>query len=162
MSDEFNPVRSKAVEIALVEAAKHVKESGGQNRGPEIDVYLKNAHAPLEKHYGWCGMFIYYCYSQAANRCGRILPFSAGNLWSGQKLAKWSLSNQDKIVYTSPILPGDIYVMNSYHIGMVTDTMTDSDIIRTVDGNQTGGNAKGDSLKLRTRHFSDMRLFIRI
>jgi hypothetical protein len=162
MSDDFQEVRALAVEIALTEAAKHVKETGGQNRGPEIDVYLKNANAPLDKNYGWCGMFIYYCYSQAANRRGKVLPFRGGNLWSGQKLEKWALSNPDSILYTSPILPGDIYVMNKYHIGMVVEEMTDGEVMQTVDGNQSYSDSGADSLKRKTRHFADMRLFIRI
>jgi hypothetical protein len=162
MYDDFQEVRELAVEIALLETAKHVKEVGGQNRGPEIDVYLKNANAPLDKEYGWCGMFVYYCYTQAANMRGKVLPFKGGNLWSGQKLVKWALSFPEKIVNTSPILPGDIYVMNKYHIGMVVEQMTDCEIMQTVDGNQSYQDSGKDSLKRRTRHFSDMRLFVRI
>jgi hypothetical protein len=162
MSEEYTDVRSLAVDIALVEAAKGVKESGGQNRGKEIDVYLKNAHSPLDKGYGWCGMFIYYCYSQAANMVGKTLPFSAYKLWSGQKLKNWSLSYPDKIVNTSPVLRGDIYVMNSYHIGMVVEDMTDAYIMKTVDGNQSFSDSGKESLRVRTRNFADMRLIIRI
>lgn len=162
MSEHYSDVRRLAVDMALIEVAKHVKEVGGQNRGPEIDKYLKNAYAPLDKGYGWCGMFVYYCYSQAANMVGKTLPFTSGKLWSGQKLCKWAMANPDCVVNTSPVLRGDIYVMNSYHIGMVTGDMASSDIMNTVDGNQSFADSGKESLKLRTRHFADMRLIIRI
>jgi len=161
MSEYYDDVRSLAVDVALIEVAKHVKEVGGQNRGPEIDKYLKSANASLEKEYGWCGMFVYYCFSQAAKSLGKILPIRSGQMWSGQKVKTWSLSNPDKIVYTSPILRGDIYVMNSYHVGMVVEDMTDSSIMKTVDGNQSFADSGKESLKLRTRNFADMRLIIR-
>jgi hypothetical protein len=107
-------------------------------------------------------MFVYYCYSQAAKMKGRVLPFRAGNLWSGYKLEKWSLLNQDKVVRTAPILPGDIYVMNNNHIGMVTEQMTETHIMKTVDGNQSYADSGKDSLRARTRKFADMKFFIRI
>jgi hypothetical protein len=49
--------------------------------------------------------------------------------------------------------------MNKYHIGMVVADMTDSYIMQTVDGNQSTADSGKDSLKLRTRNFSDIRLF---
>jgi hypothetical protein len=168
MADEFEEVRKKAVEIALVEATKDTREVGAKNRGERIDVYLRRANAlkksaPDDKEgLGWCGMFIYFCYSEAANQAGKILPFSSGNLWSGYKLRKWSDLHYDKVVRTCPILPGDIYVMNNGHIGMVIESVNDYDVVKTVDGNQSGKDTGKNSVQKRTRSFYDMRLLIRI
>ena len=44
---------------------------------------------------------------------------------------------------------------------MVVEDMTDSSIMKTVDGNQSFADSGKESLKLRTRNFADMRLIIR-
>jgi hypothetical protein len=170
MFDEFQEVRKLAVEIALEEAKKNTKEVGAKNRGERIDVYLRHANAlkkdapPDQVGLGWCGMFIYYCYSQAASRLGKVLPFEskAGNLWSGYHLKTWAKEHPDKIVNTCPILPGDIYVMNSGHIGMVVETVNDYDFVKTVDGNQSGVDSGKNSVRKRTRSFYDMKVLVRI
>lgn len=165
MSDYYEDVRKLAVEIALVEVKKHVREEGSENRGPEIDKYKKRAHSPKSKAHGWCGMFVYWCYSEAANRVGKALPFRPESLWRGNKLHKWSLSNQDSVVYTCPILPGDIYVLsknNMNHIGMVVELMTDASVMQTIDGNQSTADSGKDSLRRRTRHFAETSFIVRI
>ena len=168
MFDEFEEVRKRAVEIAKYEATLNTKEVGAKNRGERIDVYLRNANALRhdaaddKEGLGWCGMFIYYCYSQAANQLGKILPFQGGNLWSGYKFKKWSLQYPAKIVNTCPILPGDIYIMNNNHIGMVVETVNDYNQVRTVDGNQSGVDSGKNSVRLRHRNFYDMKLLVRI
>lgn len=168
MFDEFEEVRKRAVEIALIEATKDTKEVGAKNRGDQIDIYLRNANA-LKKDaaadkagLGWCGMFIYYCYSQAAKQVGKILPFKADNLWSGQKLKKWSLLSSEKIVNTCPILPGDIYIMNSFHIGMIIEPVNNYELVKTIDGNQSGVDSGKNSVQKRTRNFYEMQMVIRI
>ncbi len=168
MSTQYDEVRKRAVDIAIVEAGKNTKEVGAKNRGERIDVYLRNANAlrkdaPDDKAgLGWCGMFIYYCYSQAANQLGVVLPFTADPLWSGQKFKKWSLLHSDKVVDTCPIMPGDIYIMNSYHIGMVIEQVNNYDQVKTVDGNQSGVDSGKNSVRIRHRNFYDMRLLVRI
>lgn len=168
MSEQYEAVRKRAVEIAIIEAGKNTQEVGAKNRGERIDVYLRNANALRkdaaadQEGLGWCGMFIYYCYSQAASQLGMILPFTAGPLWSGQKFKKWSQLHADKIVNTCPILPGDIYVMNNYHIGMVVEPVNNYDQVKTVDGNQSGADSGKNSVRLRHRNFYDMRLLVRI
>jgi hypothetical protein len=170
MSVEFDDIRKRAVEIALFEATLDTKEVGAKNRGERIDLYLRNAHAlkkdaePDQAGLGWCGMFIYYCYSQAAREIGKILPFKSGTLWSGQKLQKWGFNNFDKTINSCPyvLLPGDIYIMNNYHIGMVIEQVNNLDIVNTIDGNQEGVDSEKNSVRKRTRSVYDMRMLIRI
>ncbi|REJ78788.1 MAG: CHAP domain-containing protein [Acidobacteria bacterium] len=158
--DRYELLRQDAVNIALAEEAKGVKEVGAQNRGPEIDIYKKRAHSPLTKNHGWCGFFIYYCYSEAAKKFGFPLPFSAGPLWSGPKLRRWAKKNPDFVVNTSPCLPGDIYVMNYGHIGMVV-SQSDGTFVNTIDGNQSS-MGKGKSVKKQYRNILEMDVLIRV
>lgn len=165
MSEHYDDVRSLAVEIALMEVAKHVKEEGGENQGPEIAKYKKAAHCKTTSTLGWCGMFVHWCYKEAANQVGKTLPFIPEKLWRGNKLHKWALSHPDTFVYTCPILPGDIYVLskdNMNHIGMVVELMTDASIMQTIDGNQSTADSGADSLKRRTRHFAETAFIVRI
>jgi hypothetical protein len=168
MFDEFEDVRKKAVEIALEEAKKNTVEVGAQNRGERIDVYLRNAHA-LSKNapadqagLAWCGMFIYYCYSKATKQLGKILPFRAEALWGGSNLKNWSDVYLEKIVDDPPILPGDIYIMNSFHIGMVIAPVDNFKVVKTIDGNQSGVNKGGNSVRKKERSYYDMYRIIRI
>jgi len=168
MFDEFEDVRKKAVEIALEEAKKNTVEVGAPNRGERIDVYLRNANAlrkdaPSDKAgLPWCGMFIYYCYSKAAKQLGKVLPFRAEDLWGGSNLRNWSNIYLEKIIDDPPILPGDIYIMNSFHIGMVIEPVNDFDMVKTIDGNQSTMKAGRSSVRKRTRSYYDMYRLIRV
>lgn len=160
MADSYEEVRRLAAEVALLEEMKGVYEVGEQNRGPEIDKYKKRAHSPKSKNHEWCGFFVYYCLSEAANRIGISLPFIPEKLWSGYKLTKWANAYPYCIVRERPAYPGDIYVMNNGHIGIVVEE-GHGDILQTVDGNQSQ-KGKGKSLLRRTRNIADMRVLIRI
>jgi hypothetical protein len=177
--DGYEEVRRKAVEIALLEAKQDTREVGVKNRGERVDMYLRAAGAltsksPADKAgLGWCGMFIYYCYEQAASKVGKTLPFTKWNLWSGYKLWTWSKSNPDKVIDTYqtfsflfPLEPGDIYVMkhkkNNGHIGMVIEKDLDYGTVKTIDGNQSGADSGTNSVQVRTRKFSEMQFLIRI
>lgn len=173
MFDPFEEVRKKAVEIALVEATKDTREVGTKNRGKRIDVYLRNAHAlrksaPDDKPgKGWCGMFIYFCYDEAANQLGKTLPEGFDDaLWSGYKLGQWAKRRPARIVKDELILPGDIYIKHGKngngHIGMVIEPIDDHKLIKTIDGNQSGADTGKNSVRKNIRSFYDMRLFIRI
>lgn len=163
MSDKFAEVRVLAVSIALEEVAKKVTEDTGSNRGTEIDKYLKRAHCPLDAGHNWCGMFVNWCFTEAAKRCGKVFPISDGIMWSGQKLRTWALANWESMVWEMPLLPGDIYVMNKGHIGMVyAPTHEGSSTMFTIDGNQSNHEEGGISLVKRTRDFSEMDVLVRI
>lgn len=165
MSEIYDNVRKYAVEIALKEVSKHVKEVDGENQGPEISKYKKAAHCKADSTLGWCGMFVHWCYKEAANHFGLNLPFIPESLWRGNKLHKWTLSHPESVVYTCPIEPGDIYVLsksNMNHIGMVVEQMTDASIMQTIDGNQSSADTGKDSLRRRTRHFAETAFIVRI
>lgn len=169
MSDYLADVRTLAVEIAKKEVAKGVKESGGYNRGPEIDKYLSRGHSPLEKHEDWCGLFVYYCFDEARKQLGKTLPIKPGNLQSGRKLKKWCGANWSKVVWDMPLQSGDIYVLYRGHIGMIVGSYTMDDIflgktVPTIDGNQVWKKEHDyDAISLKQRHrdFAEMQYVIR-
>lgn len=168
MSTEFEEVRKLAVEIAKIEVTKNVKEVTAINRGPEIDKYITRAKGTAnlddltERGSEWCGMFVYYCFSEAANRLGKTLPFRAGNLHSGRKVRKWSEIHTETLVTTCPILPGDIYVTNNNHIGLAIGSLNHEQVFKSIDGNQVDHGNRGNSLREKTQTFSNMQLFVRI
>lgn len=66
-----NLLRQQIYEIAANEIG--VRETGGDNKGPEISKYL--AYVGLDEGYEWCAAFASWCYGQA----GLSIPRSA---WS--------------------------------------------------------------------------------
>lgn len=171
MSDYFSDVRKMAVEIANSEVAKGVKESDGPNRGPEIDKYYWRSHCNPSSGYNWCGMFINYCFDEAARKLGKKLPTGLSDaLWGGRKLKDWCALNWSKVVWDMPLRPGDIYVLWGAHIGLVADSYSMDDIfagriVSTIDANQVIGRVHDptkNSLKKRHRDFVEMQYVIRI
>ena len=163
MSDYYADVRVVAVSVAMEEVAKDVREDTAGNRGTHIDKYIIQAGADVDDGHNWCGMFVNWVFTEAANRCGKVFPISKWSMWSGRKLKKWAAANPDSVVTGRPLLQGDIYVMNKGHIGMVrAATAEGSDLMYTIDGNQSTFTDGGISLVARTRNFADMALIIRI
>jgi len=157
----YERVRYEAAVVALREEAKDVREVGSNNRGPQIDKYKLRAHSPLSANHQWCGFFVFYCLSEAANAYSVPLPFIPEKLWSGYKLTKWANEHPEHVVTEGPYLPGDFYVIHENgHIGLIT-SQGPGNIVNTVDGNQSvvGG---GRSLKQRQRCTLDMRVILRI
>lgn len=170
MVDYLADVRKLAVEIALEEVAKGVKESDGRNRGPEIDKYMRRGNAPLDEGLNWCGMFVYYCFDEARRRLGKTLPIIPESMWGGRKMRKWCGANWNKVVWDLPLQPGDIYVLYRGHIGLVVGSYTMDDIfsgriVATIDGNQAVDKVHDPtklSLKKRHRDFAEMQYVVRL
>lgn len=77
----MNVLTATAVEMAISQL--HVREKGGQNRGPEIEQYQYAAGGgPGEP---WCCSGLYWCFDRAAKLCGMVNPFprtrSSLSLW---------------------------------------------------------------------------------
>ncbi len=169
MADEYAQMRKLAVEIALGEVAKNIKESDGPNRSPDIDKYMRRATMNPANGQNWCGVFVNYVFTEAGLRFGQNFPVPPGTMWSGPKLRKWLYGHWDKAVWDLPLQPGDIYILFSGHIGMVAGSYSMDDIfagstVTTIDGNQEVGTWEPEkkSLKKRHRDFADMEYVIRI
>jgi hypothetical protein len=169
MSLEYASVRSIAASNAVQEVGMNIREIGGENRGPRVDIFSRTATVgvsrdPSVPSRDWCGMFIYYCYRQAAHFCGMHLPFRPDeDLWSGEKLERWAQRHPDTIVSDGLVQPGDIYVAHNYHIGMVTGLVgNDPTLFRSVDGNQSTANSGHNAVTENVRHLSGCRVIVRI
>lgn len=162
MSEMYAKVRKRAVEIGLAEWAKDVREDTGPNAGTHIDKYYKWDYATVGSDLNWCGLFVNYCFKRAAQEYGMDVPWSNCTFWKGRTVTSWAYAN-DNVLVGYPIYPGDIYVMNSGHIGMVRQATDDgSCVMYTIDGNQSTYTDGGKSLLKRTRQLGDMRVIIRI
>ena len=163
MSQMYANVRKRAVEIGLAEVAKDVREDTGPNGGTHIDKYFRWSWATVGSEKDWCGMFVNYCFRRAAEEYGVDLPWGNTTLWKGSSVTEWAYANTNVLVDSMPICPGDIYVMNKGHIGMVRGTTAEgSSVMYTIDGNQSSFKEGGKSLVSRTRYMGDMRIIIRI
>ncbi|MFL6466706.1 MAG: hypothetical protein ACJ72Z_01970 [Pyrinomonadaceae bacterium] len=168
MSAAFNGVRQMAVQIALREMNQGVQEVGAENRGPRVDVYERVSNVgvnrdPAVAGRDWCGMFIYYCYREAARAFNMRLPFLADqDLWSGEKVERWTRHHPDCLVTSGSVEPGDIYVAPSYHIGMAVESSSLGGTFRSIDGNQSTGNSGQSAITLNTRMIVPCRVIVRI
>lgn len=77
-----------AMDHARAELAMGVRESGGANRGPRVDLYARTAGMGVGGE--WCGYFASFCYTQAAKDAG--VEFAGRQqLHSVQKARAWFL-----------------------------------------------------------------------
>jgi hypothetical protein len=158
-------MREKAVGVAVSEMRQNVREVGSEDRGPFIDRYATNARSGLSLREGvagreWCGMFIFWCYTEAARSCSVRLPILATDIWSGQRLFHWAQHNRSTIV-SGDVRPGDIYVAQSNHIGMVIAAMPDPQTFKSIDGNQSFVNSGRNAITENTRNVSGCRVLVR-
>ena len=145
MSAPFDEVRNLAVTNAQTELGRRPREIGMENRGPIIDVYLRNARVSQSVIDGtsqsaadsrmWCGMFIFYCYTLAAQHFGLTLPFRGTDLWGGRRLRIWASQHPDSRVTDGTVQAGDIFAIRNDHIGMAIGPAVNS-IFHTIEGNQ--------------------------
>lgn len=79
---------ARSVDLARAELALGVREAGGANRGPRVDLYARTAGMSVGGE--WCGYFASFCYTQAARGAG--LGFAGQKqLHSVQKARAWFL-----------------------------------------------------------------------
>lgn len=77
-----------AMDHARAELALGVRESGGANRGPRVDLYARTAGMGVGGE--WCGYFASFCYTQAAKDAG-VQFAGQQQLHSVQKARAWFL-----------------------------------------------------------------------
>lgn len=172
MSEEFDELRTLAVEIATGELGRHVREIGMQNRGPRVDVYLREAGVGEgtmnddslqgERARMWCGMFVYWCYSEASKRLNKPLPFKGVDLWSGGRLAKWTLSNTGTVVKSVPVQAGDIFAVPNGHVGMAIGASDSSTMFETIEGNQSEVGQNWDGIARKKINPVRCKIIVRI
>ena len=169
-------LRAKAVEIALAEQKKQVAEVGMENRGPVVDKYLIAAGVPQKtmendtdqgaKDRQWCGMFVYWCYLEAAKQLKLALPFGPTDLWSGKSMVDWSLRHSDDVVDVdggTPLEAGDIFTVKPPgHIGLIVGELDASGSVPTVEGNQSEMASKWNGIAKKTIKPSSCHTVVRL
>lgn len=167
MSQEFDRVRNLAVDYALQEMGMNVQEVGADNRGDRIDQYSTHARSGRSLRPGvpgreWCGMFIWWVYSHAATFLDQRLPFVDTDLWSGQRLVRWTRNNQSSVLTAGDVMAGDIYVAQNFHIGMVLTASSNPTRFKSIDGNQSFGDSGRSSITQNSHVVNHCRVIVRI
>ena len=129
------------LDVAAAEEAKQVRENPkNSNRGPEVDIYMKRACAPVG--YAWCCAFVYWCFDEAAKSAGRQNPMvrTAGCLDHWNRAARngaQRIKTQDAVANPDLIRPGMVFVMDHGrglgHTGLIEKVA--GGLITTIEGN---------------------------
>lgn len=136
-------IRLRALEIALAEAKRGVKEHGGNNRGPMVRQYLKEVG--LGEGYAWCDAFVSWCLHKAA---GHRLPIESAGVWSTYSRAR-SLGWLRERPFRGDLVMYDFNHDGGFddHIGFVEKVIGGVSkrspvwFLRTVEGNTVSGDA---------------------
>lgn len=108
-------VPSDAYIQEIVKVAKSkigVRETGGSNRGPDVDAFIKNGGADPASQPPWCQFFAYWVYSTAAKNLGKKTSApkvgSASGCWhSSAKSGSMQISMADVRSGKVKLQPGD-------------------------------------------------------
>jgi hypothetical protein len=153
------PLAAEVLKVAGREVG--VRESGGPNRGPRVDEYLRNVGLdPTRGAYSWCASFVYFCFTRAAADLGVANPCfkTAGvlNLW--RHAPEWArVLNEQGTEASGLVRPGALFIVDhgggKGHTGLVESV--DHDSLHTIEGNtDPGGSRDGDGVYRRVRQLS--------
>lgn len=93
-----------ALEIAISQVNVH--ESGGNNRGREVDEYVRTVGLDPTNGYPWCASFMYWCFKRAAQLLGIANPFPK----TSKAVNIWNLA--DRVCRDSNPSVGAIYILD--------------------------------------------------
>lgn len=139
-------IKKKLAETALdfAHSQMGVRESGGNNCGPEVESFLKAVG--LGKGYSWCMAFVYWSFQKAAEQLGQQNPL----VKTGGVLRGWNEANCTKILAKdsknnpSLVKPGQIFIMDygqGYgHTGIVKEV--NGGFITTIEGNTNDSRSR--------------------
>lgn len=145
--------------LALAERFVGVRESGGRNRGPQIERWLANVN--MEPGQPWCAAFVYSMFAESAAGLGIDNPIpkaaSVAKLWAkAPEHMRTDRCNRGAVFihFTDPDKP-----WSTGHTGFVYGV--DGDFALTVEGNSNdAGNRDGDGVWHQRRPRSYMFGFI--
>lgn len=160
----------KLIEVAKAEDAKHVREVGGMNRGPDVEKYQKTVG--LSPGSPWCAAFVAYCVKEAKGLV--VAP-----LWcSGSAITQWhrgtrkmrpeGFTTPEKGDFQTKVRPGMIWVRAKDGAGAISArkgtwvqghtgivVAVDAEGFHTVEGNTNGaGSREGDGVYSKLHKWS--------
>jgi hypothetical protein len=158
-SPSSTPLAAEVLKVAGREVG--VRESGGPNRGPRVDEYLRNVGLdPTRGAYSWCASFVFFCFTRAASDLSVANPCfkTAGvlNLW--HHAPDWArVLNDQGVGARGLVRPGAVFIVDhgggKGHTGLIE--RVDHDSLLTIEGNtNAGGSREGDGVYRRVRPLS--------
>ena len=136
-----------ALEIAVSYLGVH--ESGGNNRGPEVDQFL--ASVGLNPGYAWCTAFLYFCFRQAVQR--RPINLAPGIDYipppnpcprTASAIKLWKLS--DMAWRDSNPAPGALYILDhgggTGHAGIIETVDDGNNVLTEISGNTNAAGSR--------------------
>lgn len=143
--------------IAWADSQVGALEPSGNNRGPDVDIYIRTAGLnPIGNHFAWCACLIYWCALKAGYK-PEELP-RIGDCAAVRNWVKWA-HNNDRLVS----LPDRGYLigwLNSNatgHIAVALGKYT-LGVARTIEGNtDKDGGRDGNKCHKRVRTALSMR-----
>ena len=160
----------KLIEVAKAEDAKHVREVGGMNRGPDVEKYQRSV--AMSPGSPWCAAFVSFCVIQAKGLA--VSPLwcsgSAITLWhrGTRRMLPEGYTTPEKTDYQLKVRPGMIWVRAKDgdgaisarrgtwlqgHCGIVV--AVDAEGFHTVEGNTNGaGSREGDGVYSKLHKWS--------
>ena len=156
MTGQVITARERAVQVALKEAADHVREEG-TNTGRRVREYqAADGYKPSpDTGYAWCASFVNWCFRQAGRPLLELdLQASVGFLERAARERGW---------LTTRPLRGDIFCVryegDSWpdHTGLVIGVNPDGSL-RTVEGNTSDAVL----LRVRPREYTQRCTYIRV
>jgi CHAP domain-containing protein len=119
-----------------------VTEVGGNNRGPEVEEYLRSVG--LAAGFAWCAAFSYWCFRVGANRVQLVNPCPR----TGGGLNLWRLA--DPVCHTATPARGCIYVLDhgkgQSHVGIVELVNADGTISEISGNTNEDGSRDGNAV----------------
>jgi hypothetical protein len=151
----FTPLTSDRLLATVIDVAMSqngVMESGGRNRGPQVDEYIRTVGLDPSKNgeagYPWCQCFIYWCFERAAARVGSRNPAPC----TASVRQHWEVSQARRMLvrplFPRDIMPGMVFCTehdDGHHCGLVINVGFGG--IITAEGNTSQeGSREGNSV----------------
>lgn len=152
----------RALAVAREALQLHIRETGGNNRGPTVEAI--QLYAEGSTHYAWCAAFCHLCLRFGFEAAGQKLPLSIGISCSSlvaraQKLNRvFELSGAGAGQFPPGTpQPGDLLVLRGgpthyRHVGLVVAAPRADGVVPTIEGNTNdAGSADGDGVYEKER-----------
>jgi hypothetical protein len=143
-----------AVNLAL--SYNGVHEEGGNNRGPEVEMFLRSMG--LQPGDPWCAAFLCFCISHAAKALGVTPKFQLGSsvykLWTRNPSLQLSAPEANSVFLINHGLSKSGQRIG--HTGFVITPTDEYDLMTTMEGNtDSAGSRSGGQCMRRTRNIAD-------
>ena len=146
-------LRARIIELAKAAEHRHIRETGGSNRGPTVELILK--HAGGEPGWAWC---VAFCWAVIDLTCFTLdLDPPAMDKLSCSRLVAWAEEHGRLVTEPGEALPGDLLVLaggdTGYrHVGIIVGDPDNHGRFPTIEGNTNPrGSAEGDGIYAKLR-----------